>query len=188
MQCVFYLNVANGRKSLDLFPDVHAIFDSEVFEVNIWTLKTPTRPFLNSSLFWQPQDLQDSFDDFDSFLLESYVQYIFAILLFISLKKSTFETGKRSFFILLKNFFCDWDIQVENLWIFEKLKFHDVMSFRIMKQEFVLNHWITKNILLNNFKSKHSVVCRITNKKFLLKDFYEKDCLETSSRFFCVGK
>ena len=132
--------------------------------------------------------LQDSFDDFDSFLLESYVQYIFAILLFISLKKSTFETRKISFFILLKNLFWDWDIQVENLWIFEKLKFHDGMSFRIMKQEFVLNHWITKNILLNNLKSKHSVVCRITNKKFLFKDFYEKDCLKTSSRFFCVGK
>ena len=55
MECVGYLNVANGRKSLlDLFPDVHTIFDSEVFEANIWTLKTPTRPFLNSSLFRQP--------------------------------------------------------------------------------------------------------------------------------------
>ena len=59
MECVGYLNVANGRKSLlDLFPDVHTIFDSEVFEANIWTLKTPTRPFLNSSLFWKPQPLE----------------------------------------------------------------------------------------------------------------------------------
>ena len=57
MECVGYLNVANGRKSLlDLFPDVHTIFDSEVFEANIWTLKTPTVPFLNRSLFWQPPE------------------------------------------------------------------------------------------------------------------------------------
>ena len=54
MECVGYLNVANGRKPLlDLFPDVHTIFDSEVFEAKILTLKTPTRPFLNSNLFWQ---------------------------------------------------------------------------------------------------------------------------------------
>ena len=51
---VAYLNVANGRKSLfDLFPDVHTIFDSEVFEATIWILKASTRSFLNSSLFWQ---------------------------------------------------------------------------------------------------------------------------------------
>ena len=57
MECVGYLNVANGRKSLlDLFPDVHTIFDSEVFEANIWTLKIPTVPFLNRSLFWQPPE------------------------------------------------------------------------------------------------------------------------------------
>ena len=57
MECVGYLNIANGRKSLlDLFPDVHTIFDSEVFEANICTLKTPTRPFLNNSLFWQPPE------------------------------------------------------------------------------------------------------------------------------------
>ena len=55
MECVGYLNVANGRKPLlDMFPDVHTNFDSEVFEANISTLKTPTRTFLNSSLFWQP--------------------------------------------------------------------------------------------------------------------------------------
>ena len=54
MECVGYLNIANGRKSLlDLFPDVHAIVDSEVFEANIWTLQTPASPFLNISLFWQ---------------------------------------------------------------------------------------------------------------------------------------
>ena len=34
-------------------------FDSEVFEVKIWTLKTPTRPFLNSSLFWQPTEFRN---------------------------------------------------------------------------------------------------------------------------------
>ena len=57
LECVGHLNVDNGRKSLlDLFPDVPTIFDSEVFEANIWTLKTPTRPFLNSSLFWQPPE------------------------------------------------------------------------------------------------------------------------------------
>ena len=57
LECVGYLNVANGRKSLlDLFPDVHIIVDSEVFEANIWTLQTPTSPFLNSSLFWQPPE------------------------------------------------------------------------------------------------------------------------------------
>ena len=57
MECIDYLNVANGGKSiLDLFSDVHTIFDSEVFEANIWTLKTPTRPFLNSSLFWKPPE------------------------------------------------------------------------------------------------------------------------------------
>ena len=51
------MNVANGQKSLlDLFPDVHTIFDSEVFKANIWTLETPTRPFLNSSPFWQPSE------------------------------------------------------------------------------------------------------------------------------------
>ena len=57
LESVGYLNVANGWKSLlDLFPDVNTIFNSEVFEANIWTLKTPTRPFLNSSLFWQPPE------------------------------------------------------------------------------------------------------------------------------------
>ena len=57
LECVGYLNVANGRKSLlDLFPDVHTIFGSEVFEVNIWILQTPASPFLNSSLFWQPPE------------------------------------------------------------------------------------------------------------------------------------
>ena len=36
LECVGHLNVDNGRKSLlDLFPDVHTIFDSEVFEANI---------------------------------------------------------------------------------------------------------------------------------------------------------
>ena len=36
LECVGYLNVANGRKSLlDLFPDVHTIVDSEVSEANI---------------------------------------------------------------------------------------------------------------------------------------------------------
>ena len=60
MECAGYLNVVNGRKSLlDLFPDVHTIYDSEVFEANIWTLKTPTRPFLNSSLFWQPPEFSN---------------------------------------------------------------------------------------------------------------------------------
>ena len=39
MECVGYLNVANGQKSLlDLLPDVRTIFDSEVFEANTWTL------------------------------------------------------------------------------------------------------------------------------------------------------
>ena len=57
MECVRCLNVANGRKSLlDLFPDVRTIVDSEVFEANIWSLQTPTSPFLNSSLFWQPPE------------------------------------------------------------------------------------------------------------------------------------
>ena len=57
LECVGYLNVANGRKSLlDLFPDVHTIVDSEVSEANIWTLQTPTSPFLSSSLFWQPPE------------------------------------------------------------------------------------------------------------------------------------
>ena len=33
LECVGYLNVANGRKSLlDLFPDVRTTVDSEVFE------------------------------------------------------------------------------------------------------------------------------------------------------------
>ena len=60
MECAGYLNVVNGRKSLlDLLPDVHTIYDSEVFEANIWTLKTPTRPFLNSSLFWQPPEFSN---------------------------------------------------------------------------------------------------------------------------------
>ena len=46
LECVGYLNVANGRKSLlDLFPDVHTIFDLEVFKANILTLKDPARPF-----------------------------------------------------------------------------------------------------------------------------------------------
>ena len=36
LECVDYLNLANGRKSLlDLFPDVQIIFDSELFEANI---------------------------------------------------------------------------------------------------------------------------------------------------------
>ena len=36
LECVDYLNLANGRKSLlDLFPDVQTIFDSKVFEANI---------------------------------------------------------------------------------------------------------------------------------------------------------
>ena len=60
MECVGYLNVTNGRKSLlDLFPDVHTVFDSEVFEANIWTLKTPTRSFLNSGLFWEPPEFDN---------------------------------------------------------------------------------------------------------------------------------
>ena len=60
MECVGYLKVANERKSLlDLFPDVHTIFDLEVFGANIWALKTPTRPFLNSSLFWQPPEFSN---------------------------------------------------------------------------------------------------------------------------------
>ena len=60
MECVGYLNVANGGKSLlDLFPDVHTIFDSEVFEANIWNLKILTRPFLNTSLFWQPLEFDN---------------------------------------------------------------------------------------------------------------------------------
>ena len=57
LKCVGYLNVANGWKPLlDLFPDVPTIVDSEVFEANIWTLQTPTSPFLNSNLFWQPPE------------------------------------------------------------------------------------------------------------------------------------
>ena len=44
LECVGFLNAANGRKSLlDLFPDVHTIIDSGVFEANIWTLQT--QPF-----------------------------------------------------------------------------------------------------------------------------------------------
>ena len=36
LECVGFLNVANGRKSLlDLFPDVRTIVDLEVFEANI---------------------------------------------------------------------------------------------------------------------------------------------------------
>ena len=54
---VGYLNVANEWKSLlDLFPDVCTNVDPEIFEVNIWTLQTPTSPFLNSNLFWQPPE------------------------------------------------------------------------------------------------------------------------------------
>ena len=60
LECVVYLKVANGRKSLlDLFPDVRLIVDSEVFEANIWTLQTPTSPFLNSSLFWQSPEFRN---------------------------------------------------------------------------------------------------------------------------------
>ena len=54
LECVGYLKVSIGRKSLlDLFPEIRTIVDSEIFEVNIWTLQTPAGPFLNSSLFWQ---------------------------------------------------------------------------------------------------------------------------------------
>ena len=36
LECVGFLNAANGRKSLlDLFPDVYTIVDSGVFEANI---------------------------------------------------------------------------------------------------------------------------------------------------------
>ena len=36
LKCVGFLNAANERKSLlDLFPDVHTIIDSGVFEANI---------------------------------------------------------------------------------------------------------------------------------------------------------
>ena len=57
LECVGFLNVANGRKSLlDLFPDVCTIVDLEVFEANIWTLQTPTTPFLSRSLFGQPSE------------------------------------------------------------------------------------------------------------------------------------
>ena len=57
LECVGFLNAANGRKSLlDLFPDVYTIVDSGVFEANIWTLQAPTSLFLNSSLFWQPPE------------------------------------------------------------------------------------------------------------------------------------
>ena len=57
LKCVVYLNVANGWKPLlDLFPDVPTIVNSEVFEANIWILQTPTSPFLNSNLFWQPPE------------------------------------------------------------------------------------------------------------------------------------
>ena len=60
LECVGYLNVANGQKSLlDLFPDVLTIVNSEVFQVNIWTSQTPTSPFLNSSLFWQPPEFDN---------------------------------------------------------------------------------------------------------------------------------
>ena len=60
LECGVYLKVANGRKSLlDLFPDVRLIVDSEVFEANIWTLQTPTSPFLNSSLFWQSPEFRN---------------------------------------------------------------------------------------------------------------------------------
>ena len=55
LECVGFFNVVNGQKSLlDLFPDVSTIVDLEVFEANIGTLQSPTAPFLNSSLFWQP--------------------------------------------------------------------------------------------------------------------------------------
>ena len=57
LECVGYLSVANGWKSLlDLFPNVRTIVDLEVSEVNIWTLQTPTSPFLNSSIFGQPPE------------------------------------------------------------------------------------------------------------------------------------
>ena len=57
MECVGYLNETNGWKPLlDLFLGVRTIVDSEAFEANIWTLQTPTSPFLKSSLFWQPPE------------------------------------------------------------------------------------------------------------------------------------
>ena len=60
LECVGYLNVANGGKSLlDLFPDVRKIVDSDVFQANIWTLQTQTSTFLNSSLFWQPPEFDN---------------------------------------------------------------------------------------------------------------------------------
>ena len=101
---------------------------------------------------------------------------------------------KRDFLFHLKISLCYWDVQVENLWIFENLNFHDVIKFRTMKQEFVPNKWAINNILLKNLKTKHSLVMTFDQfmsyykRKYFFKDLYEKDCLETTSRSFCVCK
>ena len=64
LECVGYLIVANGQKSLlDLFPYVRTFVDSKVFEANIWTWQTPTTLFLNSSIFWQPPEIGNEYEN-----------------------------------------------------------------------------------------------------------------------------
>ena len=63
LECVGYLNVANGRKSLlGVFPDIRTVVDSKELKVKTWTMQIPTRPCLvyHFSLFWQPLGSQNA--------------------------------------------------------------------------------------------------------------------------------
>ena len=98
----------------------------------------------------------------------------FLLVYFLSLKESTCETRRNFFLFQFKNSFCSW----------ENLEFQIFKFYNGIKKYILLNNLGIKQILLMKFDRFTS---HYTRKK-LVKKFYKKCYLNTTSKPFCVCK
>ena len=110
-----------------------------------------------------------------------FVSTTFLLGCFVCRKESTFETRKNAFHFTSKA-----------LLVLEIIKFKHFRYSNMMSSN--AQAWNTKHILLNNLGNKCSLVMKFDQFMqyykitLFIKKFYEKCCLETSSRSFSIFK
>ena len=109
------------------------------------------------------------------------LRYIFASL-FCKSKGEHLWNKEKYFLFQFKNSFRSWDNQIKTFQIFKR---YDVINTQA---------WNRKHILLNNLGNKHILVIKFSQfmqhykRKILIKKFYKKCTLNTSSRSFLIKK
>ena len=109
-------------------------------------------------------------------MLKGCVHYIFASLFCMSTGEHLWRKEKKAFLLHFESSFRSWDNQI--------------FTFHVFKCHYFIKCLSMKHILLYRLRSKYSLVMKFCyfmqyyKRKFFIEKFYEKCCLETSSRHF----